>query len=1072
MMQHSFRRTGMWCFGVSAAVLLLIFSLQERLSADHASWVSQAMERVRQGDHEGALTAFQQAAWERPQDPAIHYNMGVLTESLGRLGESVEHYTAYLRWAPDASDREAVKRKIFQLCGHLGAQAYQDRRYLLALDWYEKAKRLYPYAKAVHYNMSRVYEARGEWLRAAESLKEFASLCSPSERGPVNGWIVDLLRKEAEARFGGGDYEGALASFREAARWDKQDGRLLLHQAICEERLGRFEAAKNHYLAYLQFDPTTRDRGAILERVVRLHVLLAQAAIDQRHLERAQDILDKGLEIDPGNPDLHYLSAKTYLGQGKPAQAVAYLERTLQRVSKEEDRRPYLEELVRLCTSEADEAYRRRQYGHALGFLKKALYWDPDNPAVAYNLARVYERERDWEQAILAYRRFLFLNPDAAERNEVRAKLAYHYSFLGTERFARQEYPQAQEAFEQALLIRPEDPALLYNLAMVLLKRGRSTEALHFLQRYLNYESDPREIERVRQQVGLLVRGTEEKGRQRAGKLASAGLEALDRSGKGPEDLALADREKAYLLLQAGQWKEALSLYQACLRVSPGLRKEEAFQKEVASVYREISRAALLAGNTAEAMDALDRARNWAPSEAFPYLWQGNLHEHQGNADEALRIYQEALRNVKGAEGREAIRNRIAAILTQRLQAALRRQDLSLALKTMKTLEPYLGESQARDVHYQKARIEGALGRRDEALIDYGLHLFGASHILEDPRIREEVLTLLRHEPGLVSSIDDPSEAYRRAREAARRGDHSEALFCFVLAGTDERSPPELDAEILRSLDALGMHGEALALLSRRSQGPRPFQLSRTQTDHLIQRSQKVLWEDYRTGQYEKGLERIRGLQAQLPESDARLVLFQGVFEEMAGSYQDALYRYERVLGSAAMLPEERASPVRERLCALLIRKALAEYEEGNYEACLESLRRAERLVPGRPDVAFDLGCVYLRLNNPNAALQAFSRYLDLVQEESPRKELTGSALLLLERQMARSPLVRYEGQDIAVDLIFQRSVSLGRLISGQGRDDGDGGRGDLLDRLVLAPYLEMPLGEEGLPGPRPFAVD
>ncbi len=1040
--------------------LLLFLTFPRQVTADQAHWISQARERLQQGDREGALKAFQQAAWRRPQDAALHYNMGVLAESLGRLGESVGHYTAYLRWAPEAGDRETVKRKVFQLCGELAAQAYQNGQYLRALDWYEKAREFYPYAKALHFNMSRVYEARGEWDRAAASLKEYHNLCGPSQRGPAKRWIAECLRRAGEARFEEGDYDGALARYQEASRWDGEDSRFLLHQALCEERLGRFEDSKNHYLAYLQVDPMTPQREAILGRVLRLHVLLAEEHLQRGYLARAQDILNKGLEIAPENLDILYLFAKTYLALGKPEQAMAYMERILELRPEEGNKDPYVEELVRLCTSSADEAYQSGNYADALRFLKKALYWDPENAVVAYNLARVYEQEEKWEQAILAYRRYLYLDPDAAERNEVKAKLAYYYSFLGTERFVREEYPQAQEAFEQALLIMPEDQALLYNLATVLLKRGKTREALQFLERYLQYETDPKELERVQRQMTLLVRRAEQENRRRRGKTMSSGLAAMEESAEVREEDALYDRKRAYLLLQAGRWQEALENYEQYLRRVPGVAAEEGFRREMVSAYREVSRAALVEGRMADALEALEQARVWAPDEAFPYLWRGKVYEHRGESGEALRIYEESLRNVRGEDGRRAIRKRIAAILTQRLQAALQEKDLSDALWTMNALEPYLGDAQARDVHYQKARIEGALGRKEQALVDYGLHLFEASQSLEHGRLRQELLHLIQGDPDLVASLHDPGKAYLEGKESAGRGDHAKALFCYLVARTGDRSPPDLDEEIVRTLEALRLEGEALAILSRRSRETEPLALSKTHMDRFVRRAESILWDDYRTGQYERGLDRIRTIQARLPEQDGRLSLLRAVFEEMMGRNEDAIARYEAALRSETVLAGEQGLQVSRRLGPLLIRKALDEYERGAYEACLGFLQRAEEVVPGRADVAFNLGCAYLRLKSPEGALKAFSRYLEIVTEDSPRKQLTRNAVHLLQRQLARSPVVRYDAEGIAVDLIFERPLSLGHLLSG---DEGGAVEEEILDSVVLAPYLDVSLGEVGL---------
>ncbi len=1071
MLEHSLLRQGVRLLAVSVFFLLTLLSFHDRLAADQGRWISQAEDRLRRGDRQGALKAYQQAVWERPQDPAIHYNMGVLAESLGHLEEAEGHYTAYLRWAPGtASDRETVKKKVYRLCGVLGARDYRDGKYARALDWYDKARALYPYAKAVHFNMSRVFEAMGEWERAAASLKDYQSLCAPGERGPVKKRIAGCLRHAAEAGVQSGDYDGALARYREAARWDPEDTGLLLHEAVCEEKVGRLEDAKNHYLAYLQADPSNPQREAILRRVVRLHILLAKEYLNRGYLGKAQDILQKGLEINPENPDLYFLLEKTYAGLGKQEQAVAYLEKGLQLIPETETgaRRPHITVLVGLCTSLADEAYRAGRYPTALRFLKKALYWDPDNPVVTYNLARVYEGRQEWEQAVLAFRRYLYLDPDASDRNAVKAKLAYYYSYLGTQWFQKGKYPQAQEAFEQALLVRPEDKALLYNLATVLMKRGKTAEALQFLERYLRFEDDPKEIERVQRQVGRLVRLTEQKNRWKRGKSALAGLEAIGGARPGSEDRALDDRRRGYLFLEAGRWREALDRYQACLRLSPGIAGEEAFREEFATAYREIGRAALVEGKMGEALKALEHARRWAPAEAFSYLWQGKVYEHRGDAGDALKVYEESLRNVRGEAGRRAIRNRIVAILTQRLQAALRQEAFSDALGTMNALEPYLDDAQARDVHYQRARIEEAMGRKDEALVDYGLHLLEADEALRNARIRAELLTVSREDPDLVASLDDPSEAYQRAKEAAKRGDSAKALFCFLVARSGKRPPPDVDAEILRSLESLRKEGEALAILARAPEGEKPFVIPRARAEEWVSRAEPVLWNDYRSGHYEKGLEKLRSVRAHLQEPDGRLSLLQGVFEEMAGRYENAVKGYEQALASEDSLPSEQASLVRHRLCALWVRKGLRQYESGDYEACAGSLRRADQILPGRPDVAFDLGCVCLRLKKPKEALQAFSRYLGLVKEESPRKRLTSDAVVLLERQLARSPVVRYDGQDIAVDLIFERSASLGHLLSGEGQaGSGEG----LLDSVVLAPYLDVRLqGEGAAEGPIPFA--
>jgi hypothetical protein len=97
---------------------------------------------------------------------------------------------------------------------------------------------------------------------------------------------------------------------------------------------------------------------------------------------------------------------------------------------------------------------------------------------------------------------------------------------------------------------------------------------------------------------------------------------------------------------------------------------------------------------------------------------------------------------------------------------------------------------------------------------------------------------------------------------------------------------------------------------------------------------------------------------------------------------------------------------------------------------------------------------------------------MELEPNESPRKELTGNAILLLQRQVARSPVVRYDADGIAVDLVFERPISLGHLLAAEDEAGRDRTREEILDKVVLAPYLETQLDGEGSVSAPAFALD
>ena len=220
--------------------LLLILSLvawisPNRVRADADAWISRAEEQFRAGDKAGALESFQRASWERPQDPVLFYNMGVLSESLGRLPEAVDHYASYLRWDRGAPDRETIRRRVFLLSGKLGNQAYQQQDFRQAQQWYEKAGALYPESRAVTFNLGRVYEALGEWQNAKLSYREYWELCQAGDKEGAARWLAALLRREAESLFQGKKFKEALAAFQEARQWAQADTALLLRQAQCEE---------------------------------------------------------------------------------------------------------------------------------------------------------------------------------------------------------------------------------------------------------------------------------------------------------------------------------------------------------------------------------------------------------------------------------------------------------------------------------------------------------------------------------------------------------------------------------------------------------------------------------------------------------------------------------------------------------------------------------------------------------------------------------------------------------------------------------------------------------------------
>ena len=66
-------------------------------------------------DYESAIKEFKEAIRLAPDWPDAYYNLGLVQEKAGKLGEAAESYKGYLRVSPEADDAEAVKSLVNKL---------------------------------------------------------------------------------------------------------------------------------------------------------------------------------------------------------------------------------------------------------------------------------------------------------------------------------------------------------------------------------------------------------------------------------------------------------------------------------------------------------------------------------------------------------------------------------------------------------------------------------------------------------------------------------------------------------------------------------------------------------------------------------------------------------------------------------------------------------------------------------------------------------------------------------------------------------------------------------------------
>lgn len=84
------------------------------LSAEARRWFERGRTLFQRGAYPAALAAFS-AAQRYAAAPEFDYNLGLTSERMGRTGDAVEYYSAYVRKTKDARDIAIVQARIAEL---------------------------------------------------------------------------------------------------------------------------------------------------------------------------------------------------------------------------------------------------------------------------------------------------------------------------------------------------------------------------------------------------------------------------------------------------------------------------------------------------------------------------------------------------------------------------------------------------------------------------------------------------------------------------------------------------------------------------------------------------------------------------------------------------------------------------------------------------------------------------------------------------------------------------------------------------------------------------------------------
>lgn len=178
---------------------------------------------------------------------------------------------------------------------------------------------------------------------------------------------------------------------------------------------------------------------------------------------------------------------------------------------------------------------------------RQALAGDVDRAAALSLLAIAISGQDRNPEAQQAVEQAIAEDPDRAFSYYIYAQLL---------RFQGKLKP-AQDAIETALRSSAEDPEYLCELAMILLQRGRPSEASGVVNRGLQADPDSASLRHVRTQVRIALRDVE-----------GAGESARDSIAQDPED-ATGHTQLGYVALRQNDLKTAQMHFSEALRLNP-----------------------------------------------------------------------------------------------------------------------------------------------------------------------------------------------------------------------------------------------------------------------------------------------------------------------------------------------------------------------------------------------------------------------------------------------------------------------------------------------------------------------
>lgn len=259
-------------------------------------------------------------------------------------------------------------------------------------------------------------------------------------------------------------FEAARREFDKLIETNPGNADIHVTVGLLSVQLEDFSSAQNHFKQALELHYKEPDQ---------IYFYLAQLADQAQQYDEAQTWFDV---ISPDSPFYFDGQIKAAFIQAKLGQ----LDLARKRLQSSSSMTP--EQEVAALQAEASLLSNANRQQDAFNLLAHAVSTRPNSPELVYDYAMAAERVKRFDIMEQELRKLMLMKPDFAQA----------YNALGYTLADRNErLDEARALIEKALSITPNDHYILDSMGWVFYRQGRLDEALEYLQRAYQLQSDP-----------------------------------------------------------------------------------------------------------------------------------------------------------------------------------------------------------------------------------------------------------------------------------------------------------------------------------------------------------------------------------------------------------------------------------------------------------------------------------------------------------------------------------------------------------------------------------------------------